>query len=737
MLLCFTSALAADEGETKLSPYLRSLCQKYAAKPVSRAVTADVQVRAFVAFSGDEERALLENKGCTVLAESGGVLIVDIPIRRVMELASDSRIERIEAEPAGEIQLDSVSLQVDANPVYMGRGLPQAFTGEGVVAGIVDVGFDFSHPTFWSSDGTLRVSRFWDMLARKSSYRYGGAVYENQSSIKKISHSRDAIYLNHGTHVLGIEAGSGVDSNYCGLAPGADICAVACYVDDDAAWLADSISENLRNETNKALAFKYIFDYASSVNKPCVVNFSISSSSTFFENSRLGLRFMESLTGAGRILVCAAGNSGNAYRHVQKPPYNALRFGTAFYLSNSRSSTFYMSIRRGKPVEWRLSVYRNMYDATCDTTFVLPASLFRSTGTQQTATLSFNEGRDTLSLLDYTFVSPYNTADTIDYIILTGLPLTQYASYTEYPVYALWTPDKSGERIDIFQHNFPTYTQMLAEAGLGVEYTDRNYSVSMQSESEKFISVGASAHRLTYTSLAGGRYQTAADSVYTMHASWSSMGPGLNERLAPDVVAPGMHIVSASNSCLLQRSDVSRPGVKDIMAHSDYNGKQYDWIQMSGTSMSSPVVAGVIALWLEADPTLTPEGVRTLLASTSRHIDPDLSDSDYPNTVYGYGEIDAYRGLLSLLKLDGVKDLPYYQPRGANFELRDRTLQVAFSSQPRSAVLSVYSVDGRLVMHSSYSGGEIDLSNLSAGIYAVSIKTDNPDTTGSTLIRLP
>lgn len=736
MSLCFTSSLTADDGITKLSPYLRSLCKKYAAKPVSRGVNPDIQVRAFVAFSGEEERELLENKGCTILAESGGVLIADIPKQRVVELASDSRIARIEAEPAGEIQLDSVSLQVDADPAYMGRGLPQAFTGSGVVAGIVDVGFDFNHPTFRSSDGTLRVSRFWDMLARNSSYRYGGAVYENKSAIKRVSHSRDAIYINHGTHVLGIEAGSGVDSNYCGLAPDADICAVSCYVDDDATWLADSVPEKLRSETNKALAFKYIFDYAASVNKPCVVNFSIGSSSSFFESSRLGTRFIESLTGPGRIIVCSAGNSGNAYRHVQKPAYNTRRFGTAFYQSNSRGSEFAMSIRRSRPVEWHLSVYRNMYDATCDTTFALPASLFRDSGAEQTAAFPFNGGRDTLSLLCYTFVSPYNTTDTIDYIVLTGIPLERYTSHTEYPVYALWTPDAGGERIDIFQHNFPTYTQMLTEAGLGVEYADRNYTVSQQSESEKLISVGASAHRFSYTSLAGGNYRTAADSVYAMHASWSSMGPGLNERLAPDVVAPGLHIVSASNSCLLQRADVSRPSAKDIMAHSDYDGKQYDWIQMSGTSMAAPVVSGVIALWLEADPTLTPDGVRTLLASTSRHIDPNLRDADYPNTVYGYGEVDAYRGLLSLLKLDGVKNLPNYQPRGASFELRDRTLQVTFGSRPHRAVLSVYSVEGRLVMQCSYSGGEVDLSALPAGVYAVSIKTDSASTTGSTLIRL-
>ena len=57
--------------------------------------------------------------------------------------------------------------------------------------------------------------------------------------------------------------------------------------------------------------------------------------------------------------------------------------------------------------------------------------------------------------------------------------------------------------------------------------------------------------------------------------------------------------------------------------------------------MSTPVVTGVIALWLDACPTLTPEQVLQVIQNTSQR-KPGM---DYPNNDYGWGEIDAKAGL--------------------------------------------------------------------------------------------
>lgn len=62
--------------------------------------------------------------------------------------------------------------------------------------------------------------------------------------------------------------------------------------------------------------------------------------------------------------------------------------------------------------------------------------------------------------------------------------------------------------------------------------------------------------------------------------------------------------------------------------------------------MACPAVAGIIAQWMEAIPTLTREQVIEAFETTCRRHDPSLV---YPNNAYGYGEIDAEAGLDYLL----------------------------------------------------------------------------------------
>lgn len=77
---------------------------------------------------------------------------------------------------------------------------------------------------------------------------------------------------------------------------------------------------------------------------------------------------------------------------------------------------------------------------------------------------------------------------------------------------------------------------------------------------------------------------------------------------------------------------------KNLTHHVTYNGTDYYYLAESGTSMASPVVADMVALWLQAKPNLTPEQVLDVISRTSTH--PDAS-MQYPNNTYGHGQIDA------------------------------------------------------------------------------------------------
>lgn len=72
---------------------------------------------------------------------------------------------------------------------------------------------------------------------------------------------------------------------------------------------------------------------------------------------------------------------------------------------------------------------------------------------------------------------------------------------------------------------------------------------------------------------------------------------------------------------------------------------------MSGTSMASPAAAGIIALWLQADPTLTVADVRKVLKESA---DYDKFCEAEPARV-GVGKINALRGLEYILSTSGIK----------------------------------------------------------------------------------
>jgi len=95
---------------------------------------------------------------------------------------------------------------------------------------------------------------------------------------------------------------------------------------------------------------------------------------------------------------------------------------------------------------------------------------------------------------------------------------------------------------------------------------------------------------------------------------YSSRGPTADGRIKPDVSAPGVNIMAAQY------------------------GTTTGYVQMSGTSMASPFVAGISALILQRNPTFTPALVKSRIMSTAQDWGPSGLDIDY-----GSGRLDGYK----------------------------------------------------------------------------------------------
>ena len=90
-------------------------------------------------------------------------------------------------------------------------------------------------------------------------------------------------------------------------------------------------------------------------------------------------------------------------------------------------------------------------------------------------------------------------------------------------------------------------------------------------------------------------------------ASFSSTGPTFEGFVKPEIVAPGGHIAASMPSSSY---------LANIDPDSMTRGEQM--FTMSGTSQAAAVTSGVVALMLQADPTLTPDTVKCRLLASAR-----------------------------------------------------------------------------------------------------------------------
>jgi serine protease AprX len=123
-----------------------------------------------------------------------------------------------------------------------------------------------------------------------------------------------------------------------------------------------------------------------------------------------------------------------------------------------------------------------------------------------------------------------------------------------------------------------------------------------------------------------------------LQPSFSSFGTPLASSAKPDLVAPGRRIVSLR----APGSTLDRLLPDRVVTAS--NGSTY--FRLTGTSMSTAVVSGAVALLLEAQPGLTPNQVKAVLKGTARPFGQTSGVTPNPAAV-GAGVLDAYAAVQS------------------------------------------------------------------------------------------
>ncbi|HJQ71745.1 MAG TPA: S8 family serine peptidase [Blastocatellia bacterium] len=173
-------------------------------------------------------------------------------------------------------------------------------------------------------------------------------------------------------------------------------------------------------------------------------------------------------------------------------------------------------------------------------------------------------------------------------------------------------------------------------------------------------------------------------------ASFSSRGTPREERLtdndplndndAPTITAPGTGREFESNAARFSAAIVSTRSSSNVVANGLTDDTELPvallpfYTQISGTSMACPFVAGVVALMLDADPTLTPDQVKQIIQQTASHM-PGREDYEV-----GAGYINAYAAVDKVFNRSKSYGAPIapefntdiaiqYQPTATNFSI--------------------------------------------------------------------
>lgn len=707
----------------KMSTYVRQAADNSIARR-TKGMNEAQRMTAFVCVDGDRADSILTANECHIYDRQGDIFVASVPLNRLTALAQEKGVRRIEASASCQLTMDTTATVTNTLPVYAGKALPQAYTGKGVVVGVMDVGFDLTHPTFFdATTGKCRVSAFWDQLSKDTigSNLPVGRDYTTTEEIAAKQHSADGLIETHGTHTMGIAAGNGYDSPYRGMAFESDICAVSNAVNSSVAVI-DSTDLYKYTTATDGLGFKYIFDYAERAGLPCVASFSEGYTVGYDTDDSLFCEYLTQLTGPGRIIVASAGNASVSMGYLHKTA-DRQKAGS-FIRSTGNSNAVYVD--GDGPFTLHMIAY---HDGTTDTLSLHSDSCRTDRIWQQTLTIPSIDTRIRINVARYpsTFVS----GDTVYAInIYSAQPLG-----VDVPVAIAL--DAEGSDVAL---------RCLAPAWLTNGLADDTWSDAETSHNihapacfASVVAVGSTIHRTGFTNYLGRHYDySQAGRNDGVRSYYSSIGPAAGGTVKPDVMAPGDNIVSAYSSFYIENNPTANDINSDV-AHFTYDGRTYAWNSNTGTSMATPVVAGAIALWLQAKPTLTPSDVKDIIAKTARKPENDI---DYPNNLYGYGEIDVYRGLLCALGLDGIKGISTRPLQHIGISLlHNGTMTIDCDTPPTEPInVSLYSLGATKVFTTTIAPNgsyhfSIELPSLASGVYAVQLDSHDEACRGSQLLR--
>lgn len=641
------------------------------------------------------DRAVFEKAGITIGAQAGDIVTLRVPVASLGVLESNKEVLQYSiSHHVAAPDCDQMRFDTRTDKVQAGEGVDgdTSFNGEGVYIGITDWGFDYTHLNY-NNQGPFnrRVARAWDHFRlagpAPDGFTYGTEIVGYQALIAAKGDTSNLYnHGTHGTHVAGITSGYGLREHYRGQAPGARLLFCSFGLGeaewmDGVAWMKQVAQDSSRRLVVNSSWGMYTFS--------CLDGRSLLSQA------------INNWSDEGVVFCTSAGNNGDVNFHISRnfdQETDTLRTVAKYYGSNAGiGQALIMWGEEGHDFTagFRMAGGGNVY-----------ASPMYSTADGDTVIYdSINCGGIYVkyrAMIEHS--NPFDNRPHIQLDVnkLSTMELRLYLIADNGTVHA-WNV------VNLENHAGNMGCDFVNMSRGNYRNGDAYYGIGEPACAEKCISVAAhsSERMMSDSSLVGGYI-----------ASFSSYGPIIDGRQKPEISAPGVNVISSIS-----------PWCDDFDSYTPYESIKiqnvsYIWSKMSGTSMSSPSVTGVVALILQANPLLSTNQVRDIITSNARNDDHTgpLHDHDSTSIRWGWGKVDALRCVNDAMQRVSIREAEELRLPLRVFPNPAVGTATVVTGCGEQQTMTVYGIDGRTMLQQQvHERATIDLTGWERGIYILKI----------------
>jgi len=647
------------------------------------------------------DRSVFEKAGITFGAQAGQIVTMRVPVEALPLLENEKQVLQYSiSHPIAQPECDRTRFDTHADSVQGGFGLETlvdtTFTGENVYIGITDWGFDYTHPNYNNLTNNYRLDMAWDHFRTAGPAPDGfdyGTLISGRTPLHNAQGDTSNLYGygTHGTHVAGICAGRGGNEKYVGMAPKARLLFCSFGLNesdwmDGVAWMRQVAADSARRLVVNSSWGMYSF--------------------STLDGSSLLSQAINAWADDGTVFVTSGGNNGRTSIpfHIRADFNNdtidTLRTiparASEIYSINETGQVLIMWGEEDHDFEACIRIRKN------DTT-IWSSPMFNTAHGDTTIYDTLYCGNVKVgyrAMIEHSNPFDHRPHIQID-VRKTTMETQLFITATDGIVHAWNLADKENhagnEGCSFKNKQRPGFT-----AG------DALYGVGEPACAEKTIAVAAHNADRTITSTGAFKPGRLAD--------FSSSGPLINGVMKPEISAPGVDVISSISAW-------TTDSYSAFMRQTVF-GNSYIWSEMSGTSMSSPAVTGIVALILQANPRLSVDQIRDIIFTTARNdsITGPLVARDSMDLRWGWGKIDALKAVnkaLSLVSINQVEDLRTplkVYPNPASSCVTVKTLC------GEAQTLNIYTMDGRLVMQTPVNQeATINIDGWSRGVYILRV----------------